>query len=53
MVCFHEFVCKLTEKDLMIVRQPDTASFNDGVEKPVNIQKHIGNIPFWLSIPEN
>jgi len=42
-----EFLYEFTEKGPMIVRQPATASFNDGAEKPVNIQKYIGKIPIF------
>jgi hypothetical protein len=42
-----EFVYELTEKGPVIIRQPVLASFNDGAEKPANIQKFIGKIPIF------
>ena len=42
-----EFVYELTENGPVIIRQPVVASFDDGAEKPVNIQKVIGKIPIF------
>ena len=42
-----EFVYELTENGPVLIRQPVLASFNDGPEKPVNIQKFIGKIPIF------
>jgi len=42
-----EFVYELTENGPVIIRQPVLASFNDGEEKPANIQKFIGKIPIF------
>jgi len=42
-----EFVSELTEHGIVQIRQPILSSFNDGVEKPVNIQKIIGKKPIF------
>ena len=42
-----KFVYELTENGPVLIRQPVLASFNDGAEKPVNIQKFIGKIPIF------
>ena len=42
-----EFVFELTENGFTLIRQPVLASFDDGAEKPVNIQKVIGKIPIF------
>ena len=42
-----EFVYELTENGPVVIRQPVVASFDDGAEKPVNIQKVIGKIPIF------
>ena len=42
-----QFVSELTEQGIIQIRQPVLASFNDGAEKPVNIQKVIGKIPIF------
>jgi hypothetical protein len=42
-----EFVFKLTKQGPVLVRQSSIASFNDGAEKPVNIQKLIGKKPIF------
>ena len=42
-----EFIFQLTEQGPVLIRQPTIASFNDGAEKPVNIQKQIGKIPIF------
>lgn len=42
-----EFIYQLTEQGPALIRQSTLASFNDGAEKPVNIQKHIGKIPIF------
>jgi len=42
-----KFVFELTENGPVLIRQPVLASFNDGPEKPVNIQKFIGKIPIF------
>jgi hypothetical protein len=42
-----EFVSKLTEDGTVLIRQPLLASFNDGAEKPVNIEKIIGKKPIF------
>ena len=42
-----KFIYKLTEDGPVLVRQPVLASFSDGAEKPVNIQKVIGKIPIF------
>ena len=42
-----EFVYELTENGPVLIRQPVLASFDDGAEKPVNIQKVIGKIPIF------
>ncbi|MDH3657724.1 MAG: haloacid dehalogenase-like hydrolase [Nitrosopumilus sp.] len=42
-----EFVYDLTENGPVVIRQPILGSFNDGAEKPSNIQKFIGKIPIF------
>jgi len=42
-----EFLYKQTENGSAVIRQPILASFNDGAEKPVNIQKFIGKKPIF------
>jgi hypothetical protein len=42
-----EFVYELTENGPILIRQPILASFDDGDEKPVNIQKVIGKSPIF------
>lgn len=42
-----EFLFKNTENGPVLIRQSTLASFNDGGEKPVNIQKHIGKKPIF------
>jgi len=42
-----EFIYQLTEQGPVLIRQSTLASFNDGAEKPVNIQKQIGKIPIF------
>lgn len=42
-----QFVSELTEQGIIQIRQPVLASFNDGEEKPVNIQKFIGKTPIF------
>jgi len=42
-----EFIYQLTEQGPVLIRQSALASFNDGAEKPVNIQKQIGKIPIF------
>jgi len=42
-----EFIYQLTEQGSVLIRQPVLGSFNDGAEKPVNIQKQIGKTPIF------
>jgi len=42
-----KFISQLTEQGPVLVRQPFLDSFNDGIEKPVNIQKQIGKTPIF------
>ncbi len=42
-----KFISQLTEQGPVLIRQSILASFNDGAEKPVNIQKYIGKIPIF------
>jgi len=42
-----EFISQLTEQGSVLIRQSTLASFNDGAEKPVNIQKYIGKTPIF------
>lgn len=42
-----EFIFKITERGPALVRQTSIVSFNDGAEKPVNIQKLIGKKPIF------
>ena len=42
-----EFIYKITKSGPSLIRQPILASFNDGPEKPVNIQKVIGKVPIF------
>ncbi|MDH3658142.1 MAG: haloacid dehalogenase-like hydrolase [Nitrosopumilus sp.] len=42
-----EFVYELTENGPAVIRQPILDSFNDGAEKPANIQKFIGKVPIF------
>jgi len=42
-----EFISQSTEQGSVLIRQSTIASFNDGAEKPVNIQKYIGKIPIF------
>lgn len=42
-----KFISQSTEQGLVQIRQPVLDSFNDGAEKPVNIQKHIGKTPIF------
>jgi len=42
-----EFIYKITEQGPSLIRQSSLASFNDGAEKPVNIQKQIGKVPIF------
>ena len=42
-----QFVSQLTEHGIVQIRQPVLESFNDGAEKPVNIQNIIGKIPIF------
>ncbi len=42
-----EFISQLTDQDSVLIRQPTLGSFNDGAEKPVNIQKIIGKTPIF------
>ncbi|MCH8085951.1 MAG: haloacid dehalogenase-like hydrolase [Thaumarchaeota archaeon] len=42
-----EFISQLTEQGSVLIRQPTLGSFNDGAEKPVNIQKIIGKTPIF------
>ena len=42
-----EFIYKIDKSGPSLIRQPILASFNDGSEKPVNIQKVIGKIPIF------
>jgi len=42
-----EFISQSTEEGSVLIRQSTIASFNDGAEKPVNIQKQIGKIPIF------
>ena len=42
-----EFISELTDDGTVLIRQPNLATFNDGVEKPVNIQKIIGKNPIF------
>ena len=42
-----EFISQLTEHGPVLIRQSTLATFNDGAEKPVNIQKYIGKIPIF------
>jgi len=42
-----KFISQLTEQGPVLIRQSILASFNDGAEKPVNIQKYIGKTPIF------
>ncbi len=42
-----KFISQLTEQGSVLIRQPTLGSFNDGPEKPVNIQKVIGKTPIF------
>ncbi len=42
-----KFITQLTEQGSVLIRQPTLDSFNDGAEKPVNIQKIIGKTPIF------
>ncbi len=42
-----KFISKLTEEGSVLIRQSAIGSFNDGAEKPVNIQKVIGKTPIF------
>ena len=44
---YPQFISQLTKQGSVLVRQPVLGSFNDGPEKPVNIQKIIGKIPIF------
>jgi len=44
---YPKFISQLTEQGLVLIRQPILDSFNDGAEKPVNIQKIIGKTPIF------
>lgn len=42
-----EFIFKLTENGPQLIRQASISTYNDGPEKPVNIQKFIGKKPIF------
>ena len=42
-----EFISQLSEEGSVLIRQSTLGSFNDGAEKPVNIQKIIGKTPIF------
>ena len=42
-----DFILEENEQGVVMIRQPTLASFNDGPEKPINIQKIIGKSPIF------